>query len=93
MWVGLPIICVLFGNPWPALSPFRTLFAGLEPRGAAASASTGLDAGLRYPAALGRWPATLLIGAVWAELILPDRTAPTRSPRCSAAIPSSPCSA
>ena len=77
LWVGLPIICVLFGNPWPALSPFRTLFAGLE-RGARLFGLDRLDAGLRYPAALGRWPATaLLIGAVWAELILPDRTAPT----------------
>jgi hypothetical protein len=73
----VPIICVLLGNPWPALSPFRTIFAGLE-RAAQAVGLSRLDAGLRYPAALGRWPATLLlIGAVWAELVLPDRTTPT----------------
>lgn len=77
MWVGLPIICVLFGNPWPALSPFSTLFTGME-RLARLIGFDRLDAGLRYPAALGRWPAAiLLIGAVWTELILPDRTAPT----------------
>ncbi len=77
IWVGLPITCVLIGNPWPALSPFRTVFAGLE-RGARAIGFDRLDAGLRYPAMLGRWPATILLAAgVWAELILPDRTAPT----------------
>jgi hypothetical protein len=77
IWVGLPIVSVLLGNPWPALSPFRTLFNGLE-RLAALLGFDRLDAGLRYPAALGRWPSVLLLGgAVWAELILPDRTAPT----------------
>ena len=24
LWVGLPIVAVLLGNPWPSLSPFRT---------------------------------------------------------------------
>ncbi len=77
IWVGLPIVSVLFGNPWPAMSPFRTLFTGLE-RLAKLIGFDRLDAGLRYPAALGRWPAVVLLGgAVWAELILPDRIAPT----------------
>src|ERR671922_241256 len=30
IWVGLPIISVLIGNPWPSLSPFRSTFAGLR---------------------------------------------------------------
>ena len=77
VWVGLPIIAVLIGNPWPALSPFRTLFTLLE-RLAGLIGFDHLDAGLRYPAALGRWTAAiLLIAGVWAELILPDRTAPS----------------
>jgi len=77
IWVGLPIVCVLLGNPWPALSPFRTVFIGLE-RLARLIGFDRLDVGLRYPAAIGRWPATILLAAaVWAELILPDRTAPT----------------
>ena len=77
VWVGLPIVCVLIGNPWPSLSPFRTTFSGLE-RLARLIGFSKLDAGLRYPAALGRWPASiLLVIGVWAELVLPDRTAPT----------------
>jgi hypothetical protein len=77
IWVGLPIVSVLIGNPWPALGPFRTLFTGLE-RLARLIGFDRLDAGLRYPERLGRWPASaLLMGAVWAELILPDKTSPT----------------
>jgi hypothetical protein len=77
IWVGLPITTVLLGNPWPSLSPFRTVFAGLE-RLARVIGFDRLDAGLRYPAALGRWPATLLLFAgVWSELVLPDRTTPS----------------
>ena len=77
IWVGLPIVAVLVGNPWPALSPFRTVFSGLEGL-AQVIGFTRLDAGIRYPATLGRWPATiLLVAGVWTELILPDRTAPT----------------
>jgi hypothetical protein len=76
IWVGLPIVTVLFGNPWPSLSPFRTLFGLLE-RAARWAGFDRLDLGLRYPAVLGRWPAVLLLFVtVWCELILPDRIAP-----------------
>jgi hypothetical protein len=77
IWVGLPIVCVLIGNPWPALSPFRSVFSGLE-RGARLVGFDRLDAGLSYPEWLGRWTAAaLLVAGVWAELVLPDRTSPT----------------
>lgn len=77
VWVGLPICAVLIGNPWPSLSPFRTVFTGLE-RLARLVGLTRLDAGLRLPEAIGRWPATLLfLGAVFGELLLPDRTTPS----------------
>ncbi len=77
IWVGLPIGSVLLGNPWPSLSPFRTVFSGLEWL-ARRAGLTRLDAGLRYPGVVGRWPAALLLaGAAFAELILPDRTTPS----------------
>ena len=30
IWTGLPIAAVVLGNPWPSLSPFRTIFGALE---------------------------------------------------------------
>ena len=71
IWVGLPITAALIGNPWPSLSPFRTLFAIAE-RGAQLLGFNQLDAGLRYPSWLARWPAVILLfGGLWAELVLP----------------------
>jgi hypothetical protein len=71
IWVGLPIVAILAGNPWPSLSPFRTTFAGLEWLARRAGAQR-LDLGLAYPSRLARWPAVVLLGAgLWAELILP----------------------
>jgi hypothetical protein len=75
IWVGLPMVCVIVGNPWPALSPFRTLFGLLE-GGARLLGFDRLDLGLRYPAGLARWPAVLLLAAtLWAELVLPGGAA------------------
>ena len=71
LWVGLPIVAVLVGNPWPSLSPFRTTFAALEWVARRVGAD-GVDAGIGYPARLARWPAVLLLAvAIWSELILP----------------------
>lgn len=70
IWVGLPIAAVLLGNPWPSLSPFRTVF-GLVERAAGALGASRIDAGLPYPAALARWPAVaFLFVALWCELVL-----------------------
>jgi hypothetical protein len=75
-WIGLPIVAIVFGNPWPSLSPFRTLFWALE--GVARRLGLDrLDAGLAYPRALRRWPAVIfLFAALWAELVLPGREGP-----------------
>ena len=71
IWVGLPIVAVIAGNPWPSLSPFRTTFAALEWLARRAGIDR-LDMGLRYPRDLARWPAVVLLaGGIWAELILP----------------------
>ncbi|HYI67516.1 MAG TPA: hypothetical protein VEW95_11370, partial [Candidatus Limnocylindrales bacterium] len=71
IWVGLPIVAVLTGNPWPSLSPFRTTFAALEWLARRAGA-TRFDLGVRYPPSVARWTAVVLLAAgIWAELILP----------------------
>ncbi len=71
IWVALPIVAAVIGNPWPSLSPFRTTFAALEWVARRLGAER-LDAGLPYPSGLARWPAVaLLAAAVWCELILP----------------------
>ncbi len=71
VWVGFPIVAVLLGNPWPSFSPFRTTFAELEWL-AKRIGFEKLDAGVRYPPGLARWPAVVLLAAgIWAELILP----------------------
>lgn len=76
IWVGLPIVAVVLGNPWPSLSPFRSLFGLLE-RVSRLAGLDRLDAGVAYPAGLARWPAVgLLFGALWCELVLPDSQAP-----------------
>jgi hypothetical protein len=76
IWVGLPIATVLLGNPWPSLSPFRTIYTLLE-RVARLLGLDRLDAGLAYPLQIARWPAVVfLFVAIWAELIMPGKEAP-----------------
>ncbi|HEX6474467.1 MAG TPA: hypothetical protein VF114_05210 [Candidatus Limnocylindria bacterium] len=76
IWTGLPITAVLLGNPWPSLSPFRTIFGGLE-RLARLVGLDRLDAGVTYPRGLGRWVAVaFLFVALWAELVLPESETP-----------------
>ena len=71
IWVGLPIVAVALGNPWPSLSPLRTTFSAIEWT-ARRLGVDGVDAGIGYPARLGRWPAVALLATgVWSELILP----------------------
>ncbi len=81
IWVGLPVAAVLIGNPWPSLSPFRTVH-GIAEWVAQRLGMERLDLGLPYPAAAGRWPAVFLLAAgIWCELVLPaaqsaDRVGP-----------------
>lgn len=77
IWVALPIVAVLLGNPWPSLSPFRTLFE-LADRAARAAGLSGLVPAATYPAGLARWPAVaLLFIALWCELVLPESSTPS----------------
>ncbi len=60
-WVGLSLIVACVGNIWPALDPWRTLYDLFDWGGRLLGASRGLALGWRYPAALGAWPAVLLL--------------------------------
>lgn len=64
-WVGLVFASALLGPVWKAISPVRTLNAGI-----ARLAGSDPDAGLLpYPERLGLWPAALgLYAFVWLEL-------------------------
>jgi hypothetical protein len=64
-WVGLVFASALFGPVWRAISPVRTINAGI-----AKLAGSDPDEGLlRYPERLGLWPAALgLFAFVWLEL-------------------------
>ena len=71
IWVALPVVAAVIGNPWPSLSPLRTTFAALEWLARRLGVER-LDAGLHYPSALARWPAVALLAAgIWCELVLP----------------------
>ncbi len=67
-WVGLAFVHAFLGNWWAALSPWdsiaRFLAIGEKPRRA-------------YPLAWGVWPAALLLlGFLFLELVVPDRSSP-----------------
>jgi hypothetical protein len=78
VWVALPMTAVLLGNPWPSMSPFRTVHGVLEFVARQVRVKR-LDLGLPYPPRAARWPAVFLLGAtIWSELVLPSATAPDR---------------
>lgn len=76
---GLALVAVVAGTPWPALSPWRTVYRGLCRLEGESVAVLG-----DYPARLGAWPGLagflLLIGVVENLTVLP------RSPRLTAVL-------
>jgi hypothetical protein len=66
LWVGVVFASLLFGPVWRAISPMRTINAGLA-RLAGGDPERGV---LDYPAWLGHWPAAIgLYSFVWMELV------------------------
>ena len=80
VWLkGVAITAALVGNPWPVISPWRTLYDGLTRVEGKPIAAFGT-----YPEWLGRWPA--LAGyLVWIG-ILENLTAVPRSPSATALL-------
>ena len=66
LWVGVIFASLLFGPVWRAISPMRTINAGLARLSGGDPAKGVLD----YPAWLGHWPAAIgLYSFVWMELV------------------------
>jgi hypothetical protein len=69
-WVGMAYISALLGNVWALVNPLDTLFAWVETLYARIRPGRKLVLVLRYPDALGAWPAVVLFLAfVWMELV------------------------
>ncbi|NML44621.1 hypothetical protein HHL11_12720 [Ramlibacter sp. G-1-2-2] len=69
-WLGLIFAAAFFVDLWPALDPWRSLHAWLPWRNAGP---------LRWPRALGCWPAVaLLLAWCWLEIVAPIASSPRR---------------
>ena len=76
-WVGMAYISALLGDLWALVNPLDTLFAWAEALCARIWPGGKLALGLRYPDALGAWPAVVLFLAfVWMELVWEKSDAP-----------------
>src|ERR1700730_10659152 len=76
-WVGLAYVSAFVGNVWAVINPWRTIFESIETidRGITGRPAFGLR--LPYPAALGVWPAFMLLLAFsWIELVYPNPAVP-----------------
>ena len=63
-------VSALLGDLWALVNPLDTLFAWAEALWARLRPGGRLAIGLRYPEALGAWPAVVLFLAfVWMELV------------------------
>jgi hypothetical protein len=68
IWVGMVPASLIFGRVWRAISPFRSINAGLS-RLAGSDPDEGV---LAYPERLGLWPAAVgLYAFLWMELVYP----------------------
>jgi hypothetical protein len=79
-WVGMPVLSVLFGDVFRALSPWRACARVLRAALDAFAPVRTRTAPLRYPEWLGMWPAVAtLAGFGWLELVypIPNRDQPS----------------
>ena len=76
-WVGLAYVSAFVGNLWAAINPWRTIFESVETMVQGITGRPELGLRLPYPAALGVWPAFLLLLAFsWIELVYPNPAVP-----------------
>jgi hypothetical protein len=68
VWLGFPVLSVIFGNVFKPFNPWRAVGRALG--GAFESIAGQRFAHLSYPEALGRWPAAVgLVAFVWLEIV------------------------
>ena len=76
-WVGLAYVCAFVGNVWAVINPWRTIFESIETIDHGISGRPEFGLRLPYPAALGVWPAFMLLLAFsWVELVYPNPAVP-----------------
>jgi hypothetical protein len=76
-WVGLAYVSAFIGNLWAVINPWRTIFESIETIYRGITRQPKLSLRLRYPEALGVWPAFLLLLAFsWIELVYPNPAVP-----------------
>jgi hypothetical protein len=77
-WVGLPVLSVLLGDVFRALSPWRTCARLLWWLGRRITPGRALEPPVEYPPWLGLWPAVAgLVGFAWLELVYVNRDRPS----------------
>jgi len=76
---GVALLAILFGSPWPTLSPWEAVYDGLVRLEGGAVALLG-----SYPTAFGTWPA--LVGFLALVGITETLTVVPRSPRLTTAV-------
>ena len=76
-WVGVAYVSAFIGNLWIVVNPWRTMFRSCERIARAITGRGDFSLHLRYPAALGVWPAVILLLALaWVELVYPNPAVP-----------------
>jgi hypothetical protein len=76
-WVGLAYVSAFVGDIWALVNPWGTAFDGVRWLYTRVGGSGEFGGRLRYPQALGVWPACLLLLAFsWTELVYPNAASP-----------------
>ncbi|MEA2150768.1 MAG: hypothetical protein QOD69_2598 [Solirubrobacteraceae bacterium] len=76
-WVGVPVLSVLFGDVFRALSPWRAVARAVAAVAGRVAPRAAATAAMPYPARLGRWPAAAgLLCFGWLELVFVHRDQP-----------------
>jgi hypothetical protein len=78
-WVGMAYVSAFVGDLWALINPWRRLFVCGQWLYSRAARAHAPSKSLRYPEALGVWPAFfLLLAFAWTELAYPAAAVPSR---------------